>query len=87
MKRVLTCDVDAVADGRGVVAHYSFGSQIGGKGGMKTTDILDRYRAFAAENICKDPMLWNPEDEKAAPGEEKQEEQAEKEEHTSKEQR
>ncbi|KAJ4270548.1 hypothetical protein NW762_002236 [Fusarium torreyae] len=47
----------AVADGRGVVAHYSFGSQ---RGGMDRTDILDRYRSFARENICAGPMLWTP---------------------------
>ncbi|KAM5342788.1 hypothetical protein ACJ41O_013754 [Fusarium nematophilum] len=50
----------AVADGRGVAAHYSFGSQ---RGGMDRTDVLDRYRAFARDHICTDPMLWTPEDE------------------------
>ncbi|KAF7561689.1 hypothetical protein G7046_g2464 [Stylonectria norvegica] len=49
-----------VADGRGVAAHYSFGSQ---RPGMRWTDILDRYRAFAKENICASPMLWIPEDD------------------------
>ncbi|RGP79640.1 hypothetical protein FLONG3_2194 [Fusarium longipes] len=47
----------AVADGRGVVAHYSFGSQ---RSGMDQTDILNRYRSFASEHICADPMLWTP---------------------------
>ncbi|RGP76124.1 hypothetical protein FSPOR_370 [Fusarium sporotrichioides] len=49
----------AVADGRGVVAHYSFGSQ---RAGMDQTDILDRYRSFAHNHICADPMLWTPEE-------------------------
>ncbi|KAF1981766.1 hypothetical protein K402DRAFT_398289 [Aulographum hederae CBS 113979] len=39
----------AVVDGRAVVAHYSFNPQIEG---MSSTDILDRYRAYAIENIC-----------------------------------
>lgn len=46
---------NAVADGRGVAVHYSFNAQIGG---MSKTDILDRYRAYAQENICKGKMLW-----------------------------
>ncbi|OAA34324.1 hypothetical protein NOR_08540 [Metarhizium rileyi] len=46
----------AVADGRGVIAHYSFGPQ----SGLGTTDILDRYRSYAKENVCKGPMLWSP---------------------------
>ncbi|KAF4444799.1 hypothetical protein F53441_11057 [Fusarium austroafricanum] len=49
----------AVADGRGVAAHYSFGSQ---RAGMDQTDILDRYRSFARNNICTGPMLWTPGD-------------------------
>ncbi|KAF5025769.1 hypothetical protein F66182_2102 [Fusarium sp. NRRL 66182] len=49
----------AVADGRGVAAHYSFGSQ---RGGMDRTDILDRYRSFARDHICAGPMLWTPGD-------------------------
>jgi hypothetical protein len=48
---------DAVADGRGVVAHYSFGIQ---REGMDQTDVLDRYRSFALDNICAGPMLWTP---------------------------
>lgn len=43
-----------MADGRGIAAHYSFGIQ----SGMRATDILDRYRAFAVENICASPMMW-----------------------------
>ncbi|KAJ3493182.1 hypothetical protein NLG97_g4900 [Lecanicillium saksenae] len=50
----------AVADGRAVVAHYSFGPQ---SRDMPTTDILDRYRSYAAENVCKQPMLWSPEED------------------------
>jgi hypothetical protein len=48
---------DAVADGMGVVAHYSFFTQIE-DGGIDTTDVLERYRSFAEENICAEPMLW-----------------------------
>lgn len=50
----------AVADGRAIVAHYSFGPQ---SKEMPTTDILDRYRSYAAEKVCKQPMLWSPADE------------------------
>lgn len=50
----------AIADGRGVVVHWSFGSQ---RSGMKWTDVLERYRSFAQENICASPMLWTPNDE------------------------
>ncbi|KAF5969526.1 hypothetical protein FBULB1_10205 [Fusarium bulbicola] len=50
----------AVADGRGVAAHYSFGSQ---RAGMDRTDIIDRYRSFARNNICTGPMLWAPGDD------------------------
>jgi hypothetical protein len=56
---LLTKSIDAVADGRGVVAHYSFGSQ---RGGMDQTDILNRYRSFARDHICTGPMLWTPEE-------------------------
>ena len=45
-----------VADGRGLVAHYSFGSQRT----LGTTDILDRYRSYAKENVCTGEMLWSP---------------------------
>ncbi|ODA83107.1 hypothetical protein RJ55_01616 [Drechmeria coniospora] len=56
----------AVADGRGVVAHYSYANQVAeaDNGGMKTTDVLDRYRSYARENICMGPMLWTHEMEK-----------------------
>ncbi|KAH7129996.1 hypothetical protein B0J13DRAFT_588213 [Dactylonectria estremocensis] len=50
----------AVADGRGLAVHYSFGSQ---REGMRKTDVLERYRAFAQENICAGPMLWFPGDD------------------------
>ncbi|KAJ4144743.1 hypothetical protein LMH87_003614 [Akanthomyces muscarius] len=50
----------AVADGRAIVAHYSFGPQ---SEHLPTTDILERYRSYAAENVCLKPMLWSPEDE------------------------
>ncbi|KIW01525.1 uncharacterized protein PV09_07003 [Verruconis gallopava] len=38
-----------VVDGRALAVHYSFAPQ---KEGMHTTDLLERYRAFAMENIC-----------------------------------
>lgn len=47
----------AVADGRAIVAHYSFGPQ---SVKMPTTDVLARYRSYARENVCADPMLWSP---------------------------
>ncbi|EON63103.1 hypothetical protein W97_02330 [Coniosporium apollinis CBS 100218] len=40
----------AVVDGRALVAHYSFKPQ---KDGIAATDVLDRYRAYAVENICR----------------------------------
>ncbi|KAF2090726.1 hypothetical protein K490DRAFT_34927 [Saccharata proteae CBS 121410] len=39
----------AVVDGRAVVAHYRFLPQNSGVG---ATDVLERYRAYAEENIC-----------------------------------
>ncbi|POR37348.1 Uncharacterized protein TPAR_02439 [Tolypocladium paradoxum] len=52
----------AVADGRGVVAHYSYSNQVADGGGMATTDVLDRYRSFALERICNSAMLWTSEE-------------------------
>lgn len=52
----------AVADGRGLAAHYSFYTQ-SVEGGMRMTDALERYRAFAAEYICTSEMLWEPSEE------------------------
>ncbi|TFB00788.1 hypothetical protein CCMA1212_007443 [Trichoderma ghanense] len=49
----------AVADGGGVVSHFSFGAQAGDER-IEQTDVLDRYRAYAEEYICKGPMLWDP---------------------------
>ncbi|KAF3073260.1 hypothetical protein Trihar35433_9487 [Trichoderma harzianum] len=49
----------AVADGGGVVAHFSFGAQAGDER-IEQTDVLDRYRVYAEENICKGPLLWDP---------------------------
>ncbi|KAI5459386.1 hypothetical protein BGZ63DRAFT_360853 [Mariannaea sp. PMI_226] len=63
-----------VADGRGMAVHYSFGSQ---RGGMDTTDILERYRAYARENICEVDMLWSPELEEAENKEEKKKKEEE----------
>ncbi|KAF2663329.1 hypothetical protein BT63DRAFT_124844 [Microthyrium microscopicum] len=42
-----------VVDGRSLVAHYSFKPQ---RDGIASTDILDRYRTFADENICIQPV-------------------------------
>ncbi|MCJ1379589.1 hypothetical protein MMC17_002691 [Xylographa soralifera] len=44
-----------VADGHGVAVHHGYWlmSEHDGKKGMETTDVLDRYRAYAQENICK----------------------------------
>jgi hypothetical protein len=48
----------AVADGRAIISHYSFGPQ---SGQLPTTDILERYRAYADEFVCKGRMHWAPE--------------------------
>ncbi|KAH7323065.1 hypothetical protein B0I35DRAFT_350422 [Stachybotrys elegans] len=48
----------AIADGRGVVAHYSYFTTYDGLG---RTDVMDRYRSFAKQHICASPMLWSPE--------------------------
>ena len=56
-------DIDAVADGGGVVSHYSFGVQLDG---MDKTDVLDRYRSYAKQNVCKTPMLWTEEEDALA---------------------
>lgn len=78
--RIMLTSIDGVADGRGIAVHYSFGSQ---RAGMDKTDILERYRSFARENICEDPMLWTPEQEEREIKEEeeqkKQEERKKKE--------
>jgi hypothetical protein len=47
-EKLLTC-VDAIVDGKAVVSHYSFGPQ---KNGLEATDVLERYAAYAQENIC-----------------------------------
>ncbi|KAL6789796.1 hypothetical protein J3E68DRAFT_86980 [Trichoderma sp. SZMC 28012] len=52
----------AAADGTGVVAHFSYGPQSGNPG-VQSTDLLDRYRLFARENICKGDLLWTPRDD------------------------
>ncbi|OAA45642.1 hypothetical protein NOR_03431 [Metarhizium rileyi] len=50
----------AVADGRGVAAYYSSRDQLEG---LEHTDILERYRSFAQEHICKGRILWTPDAE------------------------
>lgn len=47
------------------MAHFSFGAQSKEGAGMRTTDLLERYRAYAKENVCTGPMLWAPESEEA----------------------
>ena len=42
-----------------MVSHFSFGAQAGDER-IEQTDVLDRYRVYAEENICKGPMLWDP---------------------------
>ncbi|EOD46819.1 hypothetical protein UCRNP2_6448 [Neofusicoccum parvum UCRNP2] len=39
----------AVVDGRAIVSHYTFLPQ---RSGLESTDILERYRAYAQEMIC-----------------------------------
>lgn len=45
----------AVVDGRAIVSHYTFLPQ---RSGLESTDILERYRAYAEENICPGKMAW-----------------------------
>ncbi|KAL7792782.1 hypothetical protein V8C43DRAFT_282440 [Trichoderma afarasin] len=52
----------AAADGTGVVAHFFYGPQSGNPG-VQSTDLLDRYRLFAQENICRGDLLWTPRDD------------------------
>ncbi len=49
MEDMTDSNTDAIVDGRAMAAHYSFGPQAEG---MAKTDVLDRYRSFAEENIC-----------------------------------
>lgn len=39
-----------VVDGGGLAVHYSFGPQ---KDGMYSTDLLDRYRDYARDQVCQ----------------------------------
>jgi hypothetical protein len=39
---------DVILDGTGLAVHFAFHTQ----GEMEDTDLLDRYRAYAQENIC-----------------------------------
>ena len=43
--------LDAVLDGKAVAAHYAFSWQVR-KGGIETTDVLERYRSYAEANVC-----------------------------------
>lgn len=57
-------NADAVAAGEAVAAHYSpdgyRGRHRAQDGGLDSTDVLDRYRAFARENICAGgELLWS----------------------------
>ncbi len=62
----LTLTLDAVLDGTALAVHFGFSKQVQGHGripgtaktwnlgyGLRDTDVLDRYRAYAEENICK----------------------------------
>jgi hypothetical protein len=40
-------------DGKGLVSHYS--AQLGADG-LDATDLLERYRAYAQERICRQTM-------------------------------
>ena len=44
--------IDAVMDGHGTAVHFSFKPMRFGTSDLETTDLLDRYRAYAEENIC-----------------------------------
>ena len=51
-KPSLTQTPDAVIDGKAVASHYAFRSQTRYGKGLEWTDVLDRYRAYADENVC-----------------------------------
>jgi hypothetical protein len=40
--------IDVILDGMALAVHFAFRTQ----GEMEDTDLLDRYRAYAQENIC-----------------------------------
>ena len=46
--------IDVVVDGHGLAVHNGYWVMASqeGKPGIDSTDILDRYRAYAAENVC-----------------------------------
>lgn len=46
---IILAGLDVIADGRGLVAHFSYGKQ---REGIEKTDVLARYRAYADEIIC-----------------------------------
>lgn len=45
---MLMTSIDAIVDGTGLAVHFAFYTQWN----MNDTDLLDRYRAYAEENIC-----------------------------------
>ena len=49
MANLLLQITDTILDGKGIAVHFSFNAQ---KEGMEKTDLLDRYRAYAEENVC-----------------------------------
>lgn len=49
MKKMLTCAFVAIAvDSHALAAHFTFGTQ----GGVESTDLLQRYHAYAIERAC-----------------------------------
>ncbi len=51
---MLTSMTDIVIDGNGLAVHNGYMSMAAQDGnlGIEGTDILDRYRLYAEENIC-----------------------------------
>ena len=45
---------DVVIDGHGVAVHWGYRSMSARKDsvGLEATDVLDRYRLYAEENVC-----------------------------------
>ncbi|KAI9672502.1 MAG: hypothetical protein M1817_003268 [Caeruleum heppii] len=58
-ERFLTVDLPkrlgrhSIVDGNAISAHYSFRHQIRHGRGLDWTDVLDRYRAYAEEMVCR----------------------------------
>ncbi|GAB1199777.1 hypothetical protein APSETT444_009136 [Aspergillus pseudonomiae] len=50
-QKLLGRDPGAIIDGKGLAAHYSIEASLGG---LESTDLLHRYRAYAEEMVCLD---------------------------------